>query len=119
VKHARNIAIILALAAALAYLPRASTAADTIVWLLTLVMYAALAWFVHTLYRSYRVELYGLGDRMRALLYVSIGVATVAVVGTSDLWDTGAGTVLWFALVGAALFGVFTVFSHWREQSSY
>jgi hypothetical protein len=56
---------------------------------------------------------------MRALLYVSIGVATVAVVGTSDLWDTGAGTVLWFALVGAALFGVFTVFSHWREQSSY
>jgi hypothetical protein len=119
VKHARNIAIVLALAAALAYLPRAGTAADTIVWILTLVMYATLAWFVHTLYRSYRGEIYGLGDRMRALLYVSIGVATVAVVGTSEMWDTGAGTALWFALVGAASFGAFTVFSHWREQNSY
>lgn len=118
-KHARNIAIVLALAAALAYLPRANTAADAVAWLLTLVLYGALAWFVHTLYRSYRAEIYGLGDRMRALLYVSIGVATVAVVGTSELWDTGAGTALWFALVGAASFGVFTVFAHWREENTY
>jgi hypothetical protein len=119
VKHARNIAIVLAIAAAVAFVPSGGSAANTVAWILTLIMYGALAWFVHTLYRSYRGELYGLGDRMRGLLYLSIGVATVAVVGTSDLWDTGAGTIVWFLLVGGASFGAFTVFSHWREQNSY
>jgi hypothetical protein len=119
VKHARNIAIVVALAAAVDFFPSASSAGSTLAWILTLVMYSAFAWFFSTLYRSYRSELYGLGDQMRALLYGSIGVATVAVVGTSELWQTGPGTIVWFALVAGASFGAFTVFAHWREQNSY
>ena len=118
-KHARNIAIIVAIAALVAYAPSGGNAADTFGWILTLIMYAALAWFASTLYRSYRTEIYGLGDQMRGLLYMSLGVATVAVIGTRELWETGPGTLVWFALVGGASFGAFTVFAHWREQNSY
>lgn len=114
-KTARNVALILALAAALAWLPGVARAGNVLGWMLTIVMYAALGWFVSAMYRQHRGELYGLGDASRALLYGAVGVAVFALVGASRLWETGAGTLLWFVLVAGASFAVFTVISRARE----
>ncbi len=115
-RTAVNIAIIVALAALIAFLPGGGVAASMFVWLLVLLFWGALAWFIARLYRQYRDEIYGLGDRTRALLYFSIGVAVVTVAATERLWETPAGLFAWFALVGAAVYGVFAV---WRQYRSY
>jgi len=116
VRTAVNVAIILALAALIAFLPGAGVAAGLFVWLVGIVFWGALAWFMARMYREYREELYGLGDRMRAVLYVSLGVIVVTLTATSRLWNTPAGMLAWFLLMGAALYGLFAV---WRQYRTY
>lgn len=111
-----NVAVIVALAALVAFLPGGGVAADMFLWVLALAFWAALAWFVARLYRQYRDDVYGLGDRMRAVLYFSVGVAVVTVAATERLWETPAGLLAWFALVGASIYGVFAA---WRQYRSY
>jgi hypothetical protein len=111
----RNVLIILALAAAVAFVPGGGKTSDVIVQALQIAFLAGLAFVAYKLYRENRVTLYGLGDRNRALLYGAIGLAVLAVAGTQKLWDTGAGTLVWFVMVAAAGFGVFTVYRASRE----
>ena len=115
-RTAVNVAIVLALAAAVAFLPGAGVAAGMFIWLVALIFWGALAWFVARLYREYRDEIYGLGDRMRAVLYVSVGVIVLVVSATQRMWETPAGLLAWFALVAAATYGVFAA---WRQHRSY
>jgi hypothetical protein len=119
VKTAVNVAIILALAAAVAFLPGAGTAAELFVWLLAILFWGALAWFVARLYREHRSEIFGLGDRMRGVLYVSIAVLVLTVTATGRLWETPAGLFAWLALVGAAIYGLIAVWRHWRADRAY
>src|SRR3954453_19857113 len=105
VKAAVNILIVLALAAAVAFLPGGGTTSRVIIQLFGIVFLAGLAFFAYRLYREYRVPLYSLGDCNRAILYCSIGAATLAVSGTPKLWDTGAGTLLGFVMGGAGSWG--------------
>jgi hypothetical protein len=108
------VAIILALAAAIAFLPGAGLAAGVLLWLIGVLFWGTLAWFGARLYREHRSEIYGLGDRMRAVLYVSIGLIVVALTGTRVLWETPLGLFAWFLMMGAASYGVFAVWRHWR-----
>jgi len=116
VRTARNIAIVAALAALVAFLPGAGVAASMFVWVVAIFFWSALAWFVARLYREYRDDIYGLGDRMRAVLYASVGMIVVTVAATSRLWETPAGVFAWFALVGAAIYGVVAA---WRQHRAY
>lgn len=111
---ARNVAIVVALAAAVAYLPGAAGAGNTLAWILTLIFYGALAWFASTLYREHRSCIYGLGEETRVLLYVALGAGTLALVGTQRLWDTGAGTLVWVLVLGGAVVALFEVFRRAR-----
>jgi hypothetical protein len=115
VKAAVNILIVLALAAAVAFLPGGGTTSRVIVQLFGIIFLAGLVFLAFRLYREYRVPLYSLGERNRAILYCSIGAAVLAVSGTPKLWNTGAGTLLWFVMVGAASFGVFSVYAAARR----
>ena len=115
-RTAVNVAIILALAALIAFLPGAGIAAGMFVWLVAIVFWGALAWFVARLYREYRDEIHGLGDSMRAVLYVSVGAIVLTVSATERMWDTPIGLFAWFALVGAATYGVFAA---WRRYRAY
>jgi hypothetical protein len=115
-KDLRNVAIVLALAAAVYALPGAGFAAGLVVWVLGVAFLGAMAWFAARMYREYQPQLFGLGDRMRALLYGSVGVAVLTVTATPRLWDTPGGTLAWFALVSGAIFGVYTV---WRASQEY
>jgi O-antigen/teichoic acid export membrane protein len=115
VKTARNVAIVLALAAAVALIPAGGFAAGLLLWLLGLAFWGILAWFFARLYREHRMSLFMLDDRMRALLYVSIGVAVLTVSATRRLWDTPAGVIAWFALIAGASYGVFAVWQYSRR----
>lgn len=53
----RNVAIILALAAVVDFLPGGGAAADTVMAALTMIFLAAIAWFVYRLYREQQLTL--------------------------------------------------------------
>ena len=114
-RNVRNVLIILALAAAVAFLPAAGVGASFLGWLLGVAFLAALAWFISRLYREYRLTLYGLGDRNRGLLYGAVGVTVLTLTGTRLLWETAIGTVAWFALLGAAIWAAVYVYRASRE----
>lgn len=113
--QARNVAIVLGLAAVIAFVPGGGLSGQFVVTLLSVLFLASLAWFAAIFYREHRVTILSLGDRMRAVLYGSLVAAVLAVVGTSRLWHSGpAGVLVWSALIGGASFGMFTVYRSYR-----
>lgn len=111
----RNVVIILALAAVVALVPGGSNGSEAILQTLVVVMLGSLAYLAVRLYRERRTDLYSLGDRNRAILYASLGLGTITLVGTDRMWDTGAGSIAWLALIAIAVFGVYHVFRSARQ----
>jgi hypothetical protein len=116
VKHVRNIAIVLGMAAVVYLAPGAGFAAGLLSWLLGVVFLGVLAWFVAVMYRHYRGEVFSLSDGMRALLYACVGLIVLTVTATPRLWASGPGTAVWFALLAVASCGVFVA---WRSYQRY
>lgn len=112
---ARNVLIILALAAVVMLVPGGGNASAAILQALLIAMLVALAWFGVRLYREHRTDIYALGDRNRGILYASAGLVALTVTATDRLWSTGPGTVVWIALVALACYGVYYVFRVSRE----
>lgn len=112
---ARNVAILLALAAVLMLAPGGGNAGNAILEALLVAMLGALAWLAVRLYREHRTDLYSLGERNRGLLYAAAGLATLTLTATGKLWATGPGTVFWFALLGLAGYGAYYVFRVSRQ----
>jgi hypothetical protein len=112
---ARNVLIILALAAIVMLVPGGGNASAGIIQALVIVMLASIAWFGVRLYREHRTDIYSLGDRNRGILYASAGLLALTVTATDRLWETGPGTVVWVALVALACYGVYHVFRSSRE----
>lgn len=108
--NARNVLIILALAAVVMLAPGGGSASAGILQALVIAMLASIAWFAVRLYREHRTDIYGLGDRNRGILYAAVGLATLTVTATDRLWATGAGTIVWMALIALAGYGVYFVF---------
>ena len=109
---ARNIAIVLAIAALVVVIPGGGTGARVALQAVYLVFLATLVWFAAIMYRQNRVALYSLGNARRAILYAALAVATLTLTGTAKLWSTGAGSVAWLLLMGAAIYaGVAIVWS--------
>jgi hypothetical protein len=114
-KAARNAAIVLLLALAVWALPGGGTAAQFVGALLFVLITIGLVVFVGRLYLENRVEIYSLGDRYRALLYGSVGIAVWTLAAGPRLFNTGLGTLLWFVLMGTASYAVYLVWRHQRE----
>ncbi len=112
---ARNVLVILALAAVVMLVPGGGNASAAILQTLLIAMLAAIAWFGVRLYREHRTDIYALGDRNRGILYASAGLVALTVTATDRLWSTGPGTVVWIALVALACYGVYYVFRVSRE----
>jgi hypothetical protein len=105
----RNIAIIMGIAALITFIPGGGTGATVALQAVYLVFLATLGWFAVLMYRQHRTALYSLGERRRALLYVSVAVAVVVLTGTKRMWDTSAGQVAWLVLLGAAVYAAIAV----------
>jgi len=114
-RHARNIAIIALLALGVWALPGGGTAATFVGALLFVLLTLGLGLFAGRMYLEYRTTIYGLGDQFRGLLYAALGIAVFALASGPKLFDTGAGTIVWFALVGGASYMAYAVFRHSRE----
>jgi hypothetical protein len=114
---ARNVAIILVLAAGVAFIPGGSDAAAVIGGLLSTAILAAFAMLAVRFYRERRMDIIGLGDRWRAIFYGSLGLIVIAMAARPRLIETGGGTLLWLAAIVAAGFGLYRVFRHYREYA--
>jgi hypothetical protein len=108
-KNLRNAAIVLAVAALVVLVPGGGTGASVAIQAVSLAFLAAIAWVAARLYREHRVAIYSLGDARRAAVYAAIGVATLTFTATSRMWQTGAGEIAWFALIGGSVYTVFAV----------
>ena len=115
-KLLRNFAILIALAVAAWQLPGGGTATVTINSILGLLFAGGLVFFGYRMYMEHRSSLFMLEDRVRAVLYGSIGLLALALIGTRRLWDEGGlGVLIWLALIGAGVYGCVTVFCTSRE----
>ncbi len=114
VKHARNIAILVVIAAAIAAIPGAGTAASIVSAVLSLAVAALVAYFVARLYRDRRIDIYGLGDLDRGILYASVA-GIIVLLAASQEWTTTGGTVVELAGLAICAGGLLRVYQAWRS----
>ncbi|HEY5287983.1 MAG TPA: hypothetical protein VIJ50_12840 [Solirubrobacteraceae bacterium] len=114
VRAARNIAIILLIAAAVDFLPGGGRAANALAAALWIVFAAGFAFLGYRLYRERSVDLHSLGDRRRALLYGAIAVGYATIAAQSRMWQTSFGEFAWFALIGIAAYTLLAVYRYSR-----
>ena len=114
---ARNIGVIVVLGLAVWLLPGGGEGADFIMQVLSAIFMILIAIGCGLLYRRFRDDIFVLGDLWRFALYAAVAVAVVAVAASDRLFDTGAGAVLWFALVGGASYTLYLVWQHHRSYS--
>lgn len=116
-KTARNVAIVLLIAAAVFLLPGGGRAANTFESVLLIGFGVGFGYLGLRLYRENRIALHGLGDRYRAVLYGSIALTGFLIVSYTRMVHESRTIfgVLWFALVLLVLYGVMIVYRHWRS----
>ncbi len=128
-KNARNVAIVLAIAAALYFVPGGGQAAYTFEAVLWTAFGLGFGYLGLRLYREHHVALYSLGDRHRGLLYGAVALAVFVWMARKRMWYaveqrgnelvqvhrwSGLGEVLWFVLVGLVVYSLVMVYRHWR-----
>ena len=112
---ARNVAIILVLAAAVAFIPGGGTTAAVAGAVLSTLILVALVVFAARLYRDHRLDLDMLGDRWRGLLYGAVGVIVLAMAARERLQDQGSGgTIVWIGLLAGSAYAIYLVWRHYR-----
>jgi hypothetical protein len=116
VSTARNVAVILVLAAAVAFIPGGGTTASVAGAVLSTLILVALVFFVARLYRDHRLDIEMLGDRWRALLYGAVAVIVLAMAARARLQDQGdGGTIVWIVMLASAAYTLYLVWRHYRE----
>ncbi len=116
VEMARNIGVIAVLALVVWLVPGGGEGAGFVMQLLNAIFIVLIALGAGLLYRNFRGEIFALGDLWRFALYAAVGVAVVTVAASGRLFDTGAGAIAWFALIGAASYTLYLV---WQRHRSY
>jgi hypothetical protein len=115
-KTARNIGIIAAVALGIALIPGGGDTARLVLGALSLGFLAAIGFLGYRLYMENRFTLWSMSNRHRAMLYGGIAGAVATLTGTSRLWETGFGAVMWFVLLaGSGLL----VYHAWVESRRY
>jgi hypothetical protein len=114
--HIRNILIVLALAVVVWKLPGGGTASLTVSNLLGIIFIGGLLFFGYRIYMENRETIFGLEERQRGLLYASLALIAITLIATGRMWDAGGlGAVLWLAFIGAAIWGLYSVWRTYRE----
>jgi hypothetical protein len=114
-KAARNVAIIMIIAAPVAFIPAGSTAATVAADVLFILFGVVMVLFAGRFYLEHRTEIFGLGDRDRLLVYSAIGAIVLALAGRPRWIGTGAGTVAFVALLTFAVLALIGVVQRWRS----
>jgi hypothetical protein len=107
--------IILVIAAAVYFVPGGSNAAHGAEAAISAIFGAALVFAGVRLYREHHLRLYGLGDHRRALLYAAIAVLVCAVAAQPRMFQTSAGELVWFVLIGLVVYTFVDLVRHARR----
>ncbi len=114
--HLRNFAILVLIAVAVWQLPGGGTAVVVTNNILGLLFAGGLVFFAYRMYMEHRQSLFMLEDKVRGLLYGSLVLIALALVGTRRMWDEGGvGVLVWLLLIGAGVYGCVVVFRASRE----
>ncbi|MQA75433.1 MAG: hypothetical protein GEU88_14005 [Solirubrobacterales bacterium] len=108
-KAARNIAIIALLALIVAVVPGGGEAARGIVAALSILFMVVIGLAAWQLYRQHRFSYLQLTDRQRATFLGAVGAIVLMIAGADELTATGAGLLVWLAVLGAAAFALVKV----------
>ncbi|HVF77436.1 MAG TPA: hypothetical protein VNA28_03985 [Solirubrobacteraceae bacterium] len=117
IETARNIGVIVLLGLAVWLIPGGGEGAGFVMQLLNAIFIVLMALGCAMLYRRFRGEIFALGDQWRFALYAAVGIAIVTVAITGRLFDTPAGAVVWFALIGGASYTLYLVWQHHRSYT--
>ncbi len=99
-RNARNVAIILVLALGVAFVPAGGRVLEAIFAAITMGFLAGISWMLYVLSRQNQLTLATLSDRRRAIFYGAFGLIALLIAGTTKLFSSGGGTVLWLVLLG-------------------
>ena len=113
----RNIVIIAALAAAVAFIPGGGDAASLIAALFSTAILAAFVMLAVRFYRENRMDILGLPDRWRAIFYGALGVIVLAMAARPRLIETGGGLLVWLAAVAGSAYALYRVWRQYREYA--
>jgi hypothetical protein len=114
-RHLRNAAIVLLLAAVVAFAPAGGNAADVVLTLITMAFLTAIAWTAYVLSRENQLTLATLSDGRRAILYGSLGLIVLLIAGADELFGSGGGTVAWVLLFAGSIAAIYLV---WKEANT-
>lgn len=109
---ARNIAIVMVLAAGVAFLPGGGEVTDAILQTLSLAFLAAIAFAAWRFLRDNEFTMLAMPDSRRYLLFGAIALLVVLVAGMGSMWSSGLGTFIWLILVGVS---IVTLWRVWTE----
>jgi Sec-independent protein secretion pathway component TatC len=112
----RNVAIVMALALVVAFVPSGGNAAEAVLTAITMGFLAAITWTVYVLSRQNQLTLATLSDGRRAVLYGALGMIALLIAGNDELFSTGGGTLAWILLFGASIAAIWRI---WLEANSY
>ena len=108
--------VIAVAALVLTALPGGGSALNLALTVLTILFFAAIALVGYRLYREHAFELDTLNSKQRLVLYGSVGLAFLTFTATNRLFDEGGvGVLLWLALLAACSYGVFWVWTQYRQ----
>ncbi|MGZ4269892.1 MAG: hypothetical protein ACXVFN_18255 [Solirubrobacteraceae bacterium] len=114
---ARNILIVLLLAAGVAFIPGGGTSAGLVGGVLSTLILVAFVLIAARFYRENRYEIDGLGDRWRAVLYGALGVIVLAMAARVQLFTTGGGTFAWIVAMAGSVYALYLVWRHYRSYA--
>ena len=115
-RPARNVAIIMLLALAVAVAPNSDNFVSAVFTALTICFLAGISWMLYTLSRQNQLTLATLSDRRRAIFYSAFGMIALLIAGADKLFSSGGGTLLWIILLGASVAAIWRI---WIDANTY
>jgi len=112
----RNVAIVMLLALAVAFVPAGGNLAEALLAAIAMGFLAGIAWSLFVFSRQNQLTLAALSERRRALLYGALGVIALLIAGQDELLASGSGTLLWIALLAASIAAIWRV---WLDAHSW
>jgi hypothetical protein len=110
VRAARNI-----LALVVAAVPGGGNLADGILAVLLIAFLVILGAAGYLAYRQNRLAYQTLDDRQRLFLLGALGAIAIMIAGADELLDSGAGTLVWIAILGLSIFAIARVVAESRS----
>jgi len=98
-KVLQNVTIIVLIALAITVFPAGDAAATTVLTAITMAFLGGIGWFVYVAHRENPMMISSLSEGWRAIHWGSLGLIAFLIAGYNQLWETGAGTLLWIGLI--------------------